>query len=205
MSILCQEQIAQVSKEKQQSIITLRHEGQSMWTFPQLWKFLQVRSQILSSAMMKLALTRTGKEDPELPLLQKIRSLELTAPQIAAQINASQISSNRHISTSTVQRRLHESGLHGQIAAKKPLLKGTINNKRLAWAKKHEQWTLYRWKSVLWSDEAKCEIFWFQPRCLCETQSRWTDDLCMCDFHREAWKRCDGVGVLCWWHRLWFI
>jgi hypothetical protein len=41
--------------------------------------------------MMKLALMRTTtrKEDPELPLLQRIRSIELTAPQIAAQINAS--------------------------------------------------------------------------------------------------------------------
>ena len=38
--------------------------------------------------MMKLALMRTatGKDDAELALLQRIRSLELTAPQIAAQI-----------------------------------------------------------------------------------------------------------------------
>jgi hypothetical protein len=58
--------------------------------------------------MKKLALMRTatGKEDPELPLLQRTSSLKLTAPQIAAQINASQHSSNGHISTSTVQRRL---------------------------------------------------------------------------------------------------
>ena len=34
--------------------------------------------------------TATGKEDPELPLLQRISPLQLTAPQIAAQINASQ-------------------------------------------------------------------------------------------------------------------
>ncbi|CDQ98985.1 unnamed protein product [Oncorhynchus mykiss] len=100
--------------------------------------------------------TATGKEGPELPLLQTIRSLELPASEIAAQINASQSSSNRHISTSTVQRILCESGLHGQIAAKKPLLKDT-NEKRLAWAKKHKQWTLDRWKSVLWSDESKFE------------------------------------------------
>jgi hypothetical protein len=41
--------------------------------------------------MIKLSLKRTatGKEDPELPLLQRISSLELTAPQNAAQINAS--------------------------------------------------------------------------------------------------------------------
>ena len=62
------------------------------------------------------------------------------------------------ISTSTVQRTLCESGLHGQIAAKKPLLNDN-NKKRLAWAKKHEQWTLDRWKSVLWCDESKCEMF----------------------------------------------
>ena len=91
---------------------------------------------------MKLALMRTatGKEDPELPLLQRTSSLELLASEIADQINASQSSSNRQIST--VQRRLRESGLQGQNAAKKPLLKDTNKKKRLAWAKKHKQWTL---------------------------------------------------------------
>ena len=110
--------------------------------------------------MMKLVLMRTatGMEDPELPLLQKIRSLVLPASEILAQINASQSSSNRHnCSTSTVQRKLHESGIHGQIAAKKPLLKDTNKKKRLTWTKKHEQWILVRWKSVLWSDESKFE------------------------------------------------
>ena len=84
-----------------------------------------MQSQQLSSAMM----TATGMEDPELPMLQRINSLELPASEIAAQINAAQSSSNRHISTSTVQRRLHQSGLHGQ--------------------KNIKQWTLDRWKSVL--------------------------------------------------------
>ena len=102
-----------------------------------------MQSQKPSSVMMKLVLMRTAtrKEDPELPLLQRIRSLVLPASEIAAQINASQISSNRHISTTTVQRRLCESGLHGRIAAKKLLLKDTNKKKRLVWAKKHAQWT----------------------------------------------------------------
>ena len=88
----------------------------------------------------------------------------LTAPQIEAWINASQSSSNRHISASTVQRRLRESGLHGWIAAKKPLLKDTNKKKSLAWSKKHKQWTLDQWKSVLWSDEFKCKISGFTCR-----------------------------------------
>ena len=61
-------------------------------TFQDLWKFLKLQSQKPSSAMMKLSLMRTatGKEDPELPLLQRRSSLELPASEIAAQINASQ-------------------------------------------------------------------------------------------------------------------
>ena len=117
-------------------------------TLQEFLTFLQVQLQKPSSAMMKLALMRTAtaKEDPELPLLQRINSLELTA-----QINASQSSNNRHISTSTVQRRLCESSLHVWISAKKPLLKDTDNKNRVAWSKKHEQRTLDRWIFVLWS------------------------------------------------------
>ena len=119
--------------------------------------------------MMKLSLMRTatGKKDPELPLLQRISSLELAASEIAAQINASQSSSNIHISTSTVQRRLRESGIHGQNAAKNPLLKDTSKKRRLAWANKHKQWTLDRWKCILWSG-VQIGDFWFQPPCQSE-------------------------------------
>ena len=163
------------------------------------------QSQKPPSAMMKLALMRTatGMEDPELPLLQRISSLMLPATEIAGQINASQSSSNRHISTSTVQRRLCESGIHGRNAAKKPLPKDTNMKQILSWAKKHEQWTLEICPLVWW---VQIWDFWFQSPCLCETQSRWMDDLRMCGSHHETWRRrCDGVGVLCWWHCQWFI
>jgi hypothetical protein len=65
--------------------------------------------------MMKLALVRTatGMEEPELPLLQRTSSLVLPASEIAAQIDASQSSSHRHISTSTAQGSLFESVLYG--------------------------------------------------------------------------------------------
>jgi hypothetical protein len=46
--------------------------------------------------------------------------------------------------------------------------------------------------------------FWFQPPCLCETQSRWTNDLR--GSHCEAWKRrCDSVTSKAPPHCLWFI
>ena len=65
--------------------------------------------------------------------------------------------SKRHVNISCSEET--ESGLHGLIAAKKALLKDTNKKKRLAWTKKHEQWTLDWWKTVLWSDESKFEIF----------------------------------------------
>ena len=93
-----------------------------------------------------------GNEDPELPLLQSISSLELPGSEIAAKINASQSSSNRHILISAVQRRLRQPGLHGLIAAKIPLLKDTKRETCFAL-------TIDWWKSVLCSDESKFENF----------------------------------------------
>jgi hypothetical protein len=99
-----------------------------------------------------------------------------------------QSSSNRHMSTSTVQRRLHESGLHGWIAEKKPLLKDT-NNKKTCLGQ--EIRAIDWWKYVLLVWWVQIWDFWFQPLCLCETQSRWTNYLHMCGSHHEAW-RCGG-------------
>jgi hypothetical protein len=55
---------AQISKEKQQSIIILRH-GQSIWKISS-FQVSSVQSRKPSSIMLKLALMRTatGKEDP---------------------------------------------------------------------------------------------------------------------------------------------
>ena len=66
---------AQISKEKRQSAITLRHEGQSILT---------VYSSAVTKTIKCYDETATGKEDPELPLLQRMHSLEVTATQIAA-------------------------------------------------------------------------------------------------------------------------
>ena len=132
----------QISKEKWQSIITWRHHS-----IQNISRTFKVSSSAVAKTIKRY--DETGKEDPEVPLLQRISSLEWPASDIAAQINASQCSSNRHISTSTVQRRLRESVLHGQIAAKKPPLKDTNKKKKLAWAKKHDRRTLDWWKSVI--------------------------------------------------------
>jgi hypothetical protein len=86
---------------------------------------------------MKLALmsTATGKEDPELPLLQRINSLELPASEIAAQINVSLSSSNRHLNSHCSETiRTSWSNCCKETTTKRT----PIKKKRLAWAKKHD-------------------------------------------------------------------
>ena len=57
--------------------------------FESFFKCSRKKDQAL---LLNLALMRTitGKEHPELPLLQRISSLDLPASEIAGQINASQ-------------------------------------------------------------------------------------------------------------------
>ena len=52
-----------------------------------------------------------------------------------------------------------KAGLRGSVAAKKPLLRKANKVKRLQWACKHANWTISQWKTVVWSDESKFELF----------------------------------------------
>jgi hypothetical protein len=89
---------------------------------------------------------------------------------------------------------MRESGLHGRIAAKTSLLKHTNEKKRLAWAKKHKQWILDRWKSVLWSDESNFEIFGSNRRVFVKRRvGERMISACMVPTVNYG-----GMGVLCW-------
>ena len=84
---------AQISKEKRQSIITLRHEGQSIRNIS---RTLNISSIAVAKTIKRYDETgshedhhRKGK-DPELPMLQRRSSIELPVSEIAAQINASE-------------------------------------------------------------------------------------------------------------------
>jgi hypothetical protein len=70
-----------------------------IWNLSRTLKVSSSAVQKLSIAMINLTLMRTatGQEDPELPLLETISSLELPAFQIAVQINASEFKYQTHL------------------------------------------------------------------------------------------------------------
>uniref|UniRef100_A0A3B3I9K8 Transposase Tc1-like domain-containing protein n=1 Tax=Oryzias latipes TaxID=8090 RepID=A0A3B3I9K8_ORYLA len=159
----------QLSTEKRVAIITLRNEGQSVG---KTGKTLKVSPCAVTKTIKCCKETGSHANHPrrgrprvtsavEYKSIQvtSLRNGRLTAAQIREQVNGTQSSSSRHISTTSVQRRLCETGIHGRISARKPLLKKGNKQKRLVWTKEHKEWTLDQWKSVLGSDESKLEIF----------------------------------------------
>ena len=87
------------------------------------------------------------------------------------------------IHTNTVRNRLHDIGLNGRIARKKPYVNKINREKRIAYAKKMMEKPFDYWKNVLWSDESKFNLFdsdskvivWrsvkeeFDPKCIAPT------------------------------------
>ena len=59
---------------------------------------------------------------------------------------------------STVHRRLHEVGLYGCVARKKPYVNKINRHKRLEYAKNYREKPLGFWNKMLWSDESKFNL-----------------------------------------------
>jgi len=59
------------------------------------------------------------------------------------------------VSSQTVRNLLKKNAFKAVTKKKKPLLKPVHRKKRLAFALKHQNWTVDDWKRVIWSDETK--------------------------------------------------
>uniref|UniRef100_A0A096MAI3 Transposase Tc1-like domain-containing protein n=1 Tax=Poecilia formosa TaxID=48698 RepID=A0A096MAI3_POEFO len=123
----------QLSKEKRVAIITLRNEGPSV---RKIGKTLKVSLSAVAKTIKRYKKTGSHEDRPRKgrvsePIIwfaaedkfirvTSLRNRRLSAAQIRDQVNATQ---QTHLSATTVKRRLCESGLHGRIAARKPLIR----------------------------------------------------------------------------------
>ena len=64
-----------------------------------------------------------------------------------------------NVSISTVRRILRMSGLHGRVAAKKPLLNRRHIQRRLLWCKSYLKMNVKSWENFIFSDEARIELY----------------------------------------------
>uniref|UniRef100_A0A914WNK9 Paired domain-containing protein n=1 Tax=Plectus sambesii TaxID=2011161 RepID=A0A914WNK9_9BILA len=94
----------------------------------------------------------TARTDKRIVWLSK-KSPFLTANAIRNDLNV------MDVSTSTVKKRLRDSGLYGRRPAKKPLVSKKNKARQLKFARDHEFRTPLEWKKILWSDESKFLLF----------------------------------------------
>lgn len=102
------------------------------------------RKKILSPTDKRAIIQRVKKNPRE------------SAVKIAGELTTT---TGKRVSASTVRRALYESGLHGRVPRKKPFISKKNQLKRLEFVKKYENKDNDFWKSCLFSDESKFEIF----------------------------------------------
>jgi transposase len=71
------------------------------------------------------------------------------------------------VSDDTVRRMLMEAGLAASAKVAKPMLSRKNVAARLAFAKRHQHWTVEDWERVIWSDETKINRFSSDGRSWC--------------------------------------
>jgi transposase len=89
--------------------------------------------------------------------VRKILTRECTT---AVEVQKSlKVNEDIEVSANTIRRTLKERGLVSRVKKKKPLLSKINIQKRLAFAKRHQNWTVEDWSKVVWSDESKFKVF----------------------------------------------
>lgn len=63
------------------------------------------------------------------------------------------------ISSRTVRRRLCKANLKSYRPAKKPFINQKQRERRLRWCHEHKNWSLDQWRTVIFSDESKFQLF----------------------------------------------
>jgi transposase len=93
---------------------------------------------------------KTSKRDDQRLLRSSRNDCRKTAVDLARELAETGV----NVTPMTVRRRLIEAGRPARKPVKKQLLTVAMKAKRLAWAKKYENWTVEDWKRVLFSDES---------------------------------------------------
>lgn len=123
-------------------------------TVDNIWKRFQERGTVRRAE-------KAGRPRKSTPRMDKlIKRISFANPlKTAADISELRQHYGVSLDVSTVNRRLNDAGLYGRHAAKKPLVSQKNRKARLAFARRHVNWTPDQWRKVLFSDESKFELF----------------------------------------------
>jgi transposase len=136
--------------------------------------FRIIRSFRLTGKIEDNACYRSGRKNKTSPEIDNyiINSVKEDRKLLPSQIRVLlQEKFGLSVSLCLIKRRLINAGFHGRVCLKKPLLSPINKFKRLVWAMKHREWTVDKWRKVLWSDEKKFELFNTKRRTYCRRKT----------------------------------
>jgi transposase len=116
------------------------------------WKKSGVIVNLPRSGRKKCTTTRQDR----LIIQHMERNPRLSVPKLEAELKTNY---QLEVSKTTIRKRLNKAGYHGRRPSKKPWLSTRNVRRRLEWARAHVNWTVDQWKTVLWSDETKVNLF----------------------------------------------
>uniref|UniRef100_A0A3Q2CFB6 Tc1-like transposase DDE domain-containing protein n=1 Tax=Cyprinodon variegatus TaxID=28743 RepID=A0A3Q2CFB6_CYPVA len=88
-------------------------------------------------------------------MMQVKANPRITSRELQTSLSASGI----NVHASTIRRNINRHGIHGRVARRKPLLSRKNKAARLKFAREHLDKPEAFWKSILWTDESKIELF----------------------------------------------
>lgn len=193
--------VKNVSAEERSKIVTLLESGNSIRHVAHI---VGVHFSTVSRVYKRVKETGGFKNKPktgrprllvdrnERKVLRLITTNEAsTAVQAQKQLNSEE---GIKVSVETVRRTLKRNGLVARSKVKKPYLKKTHRNRRLAFAKKYRSWTVEDWSKVIWSDESKFNIFSSDGKEYC--WKRVGEPLN--DFHVKPTVKFGGGNIMVW-------
>ncbi|KAH9377885.1 hypothetical protein HPB48_021170 [Haemaphysalis longicornis] len=68
------------------------------------------------------------------------------------------------ISAQLIRSRLHEADIKGKMAAQKTQLEAKHRDQRMEFASVVEDWTVHKWRALVFSDEAPFHTRWHQQK-----------------------------------------
>ena len=145
--------VQELSFEQRVCIVLLDEEGVSKRKTAERMKISKTG---VHNTIMRFKETGQYCDLPQRITRLSMSNRKLTAPQIMREYNET---AEKLVCVRTIRNRLMKAGLRGRVAAKKPLLRKANKVKQLQWACKHANWTISQWKTVVWSDESKFELF----------------------------------------------
>ena len=116
---------------------------------------------------MTATLPRSGRPSKLSPRsTRKIINQVKANPHITSrELQTSLAASGVNVHASTIRRKLNRHDIHGRVARKKPLLSRKNKAARFNFAREHLDKPEAFWKSILWTDESKIELFGHNQNC----------------------------------------